>query len=169
MLPNQQKALRADCHGSGDGGEEGAHGIAAAASEVVGEDCFSGAVIALRSSDAGIAAPQFLKAARAGLRADRDESSNDREEDAHGLAAVASEVLDEDAFSGAVIVFRSSDPDIAAIVITFVQMAGSYAGQQCDHFVTIFRGEPPSGLANLFARHAPCLNDKNDVLTKVGQ
>ena len=87
--------------------------------------------------------------------------------DAHGLAAVASEVLDEDAFSGAAIVFRSSDPDIAAIVITFVQMAGSYAGQQCDHFATIFRGEPPSGLANLFARHAPCLNDKNDVLTKI--
>jgi hypothetical protein len=76
--------------------------------------------------------------------------------------------LDEDAFVGAVIVFRSSDPDIAAIVITFVQMAGSYAGQECDHFATIFLGEPPSSLANLFVRHAPCLNDENDVLTKIG-
>ena len=77
--------------------------------------------------------------------------------------------MDEDPYSGAVIVFRSSDPGIAAIVIAFVQMAGSYAGQQCEHFGTIFRGEPPSCLANLFARHAPCLNDKNDVLAKPGQ
>ena len=60
------------------------NGIAAAASEVLDEDPFSEAVIALRSSDAGITAPQFLpdnhKAARAGLRADRNGSGDDCEE-----------------------------------------------------------------------------------------
>ena len=69
----------------------------------------------------------------------------------------------------AVIVFRSSDPGIAAIVITFVQMAEAYAGQQGEHFGTIFHGEPPSGLANLFGWHAPRSNGKDYVLTKLRQ
>ena len=96
LLPDQHKALRADCHGSGDDGEEGAHGLAAAASEVLGEDPFSGAVIVFQSSDPGIATPQFLpdkhKAARAGLRADRHGSGDDGEEGAKGWMRIPTRV-----------------------------------------------------------------------------